>query len=874
MIVKTTNSNNYLYSHKNSTILYLHPLLVDVDNNSLFEIEDSYYRDKYDFLRNHICFNQINKNEFNYNLTSKEIENLFFNANKISFEVTRKCNLDCTYCINGKFYNKLNTPNGAKKIDDSKAIKLLKELNNKWSLLQNKKQVTIDFYGGEPLLNIKFIKKIIKYLKNNVKNIDFVYSMTTNGTLLIDNIEFLVNNNFIIYVSLDGNKTNNVYRVDHKKNETFDQVMFNIENIRENYPHFFKKNIFFNSVLHNKNSGVEILSFFKKQFNKDALITELGTANLDNKLKKEFDTIFEPRLNNHRTLNKDEYELFSKIKTSNTSEIIRSEFNNHSFNKNKFLSSTDKAKYLPTATCTPFSHSIFLTCEGYVLPCEKINHNFHLGYILRNKLYLNFSDISKRYNDYYKNISKSCTSCYAVKFCKTCIFDLNINDKKVKCKNYLNRNEFLSLLSHGISSLEEQTNYRKSNLQNWLYIEPYVYINVVKNDSILYNTITKKILLYENNSTIAKLLNPINFNNYLIEISEDDLIDIKEFIFDIRNLFFGDLIKKGSKLEKTSTKAPIIKIPPKSLSEDIENYKNLNKLSEISFYLNNKTCFENLEDVSILKNIHKQFHFSLAEETLYKEIEIDNITKILSQVKKMPLKKINIISGNIFKYDKIKDLIENLKEYSFDIKYYLYYYNLYCNIKDIELFKDSEMSIGITFPIKKKYLKILLDKLNNENFNYKLSFVITDRKDFEIADDLIKHFKITRYEFKPYYLSKNKSYTFFRENVFPSKKNLLNSQLTLMQLNLKKHVNRNFLGKFSILPNGDFFSNINHKSLGNVLNNSIENMIEMELLVRKNWKLTKSNLKPCANCIFNILCPNISNYEFIIGKNNLCTILK
>jgi hypothetical protein len=38
------------------------------------------------------------------------------------------------------------------------------------------------------------------------------------------------------------------------------------------------------------------------------------------------------------------------------------------------------------------------------------------------------------------------------------------------------------------------------------------------------------------------------------------------------------------------------------------------------------------------------------------------------------------------------------------------------------------------------------------------------------------------------------------------------------------------------------------------------------------WLRIRGNEKPCNQCVNRDLCPSISNYELVIGKNNLCNI--
>ena len=65
----------------------------------------------------------------------------------------------------------------------------------------------LNFYGGEPLLAINLIKKVVSFLKAESKeqNKSAHYSLTTNGSLLTDRIiQFLDKNSFSVELSFDG----------------------------------------------------------------------------------------------------------------------------------------------------------------------------------------------------------------------------------------------------------------------------------------------------------------------------------------------------------------------------------------------------------------------------------------------------------------------------------------------------------------------------------------------------------------------------------------------------------------------------------------------------------------------------------------------
>ncbi|MDL0414458.1 4Fe-4S cluster-binding domain-containing protein, partial [Clostridioides difficile] len=82
------------------------------------------------------------------------------NLSSIILQVTQNCNLRCDYCIySGSYSNRVHT-NKRMNIDVAKRsidylIKNSSQLN----------EVSVGFYGGEPLLEFDLIKQIVEYVK-------------------------------------------------------------------------------------------------------------------------------------------------------------------------------------------------------------------------------------------------------------------------------------------------------------------------------------------------------------------------------------------------------------------------------------------------------------------------------------------------------------------------------------------------------------------------------------------------------------------------------------------------------------------------------------------------------------------------------------
>jgi len=51
--------------------------------------------------------------------------------------------------------------------------------------------------------------------------------------------------------------------------------------------------------------------------------------------------------------------------------------------------------------------------------------------------------------------------------------------------------------------------------------------------------------------------------------------------------------------------------------------------------------------------------------------------------------------------------------------------------------------------------------------------------------------------------------------------------------------------------------------------NTLKEIVLYELSQTNSWKLTRDKIDPCKNCLFQQLCPPISNYELFFEKYNL-----
>ena len=257
-VIKLDNKHSYLYSN----------------SHKMFMLYKNGRRDDF-FVEDWITF----KTDY----SSEAIKMNLANLRQLLIEVTDACNLQCKYCGYGDLY--ANYDKREAKLQQFANVKLLIDhLSDLWRSEYNtsyNKNITVGFYGGEPLMNMRLIKETIAYLESlQDVNVSFSYNMTTNGVLLDKYMDFLVEKNFKLLFSLDGNEYNSGYRVDKQGKGSFSKVFPNIKLMQSTYPDFFDKNVNFNAVLHDRNSVEDVFSFIKQEFGKTPRVAELNTNGL------------------------------------------------------------------------------------------------------------------------------------------------------------------------------------------------------------------------------------------------------------------------------------------------------------------------------------------------------------------------------------------------------------------------------------------------------------------------------------------------------------------------------------------------------------------------------------------------------------------
>ena len=140
----------------------------------------------------------------------------------LCLHVAHTCNLNCSYCFaaQGKFHGEaalMSFETGKRALD------FLVEHSG------TRRNLEVDFFGGEPLMNFEVCKQLVAYARSIEKAAgkNFRFTLTTNGIGLTDEvIEWANKECYNVVLSLDGRKeVNDRFRVDLAGHGSYDRIV-------------------------------------------------------------------------------------------------------------------------------------------------------------------------------------------------------------------------------------------------------------------------------------------------------------------------------------------------------------------------------------------------------------------------------------------------------------------------------------------------------------------------------------------------------------------------------------------------------------------------------------------------------------------------
>lgn len=316
----------------------------------------------------------------------------------LCLHVAHDCNLKCNYCFaaQGDF-------GGAKELMSlevgKKSIDYLIENSG------NRRNLEVDFFGGEPLMNWEVVKELVQYgrEREKEKNKNIRFTITTNGVLLDDEkIKYINENMHNVVLSLDGRKVvNDAMRPTLNDKGSYDLIVPKFKKLVDERPkdkYYYVRGTF---TRQNLDFSKDVLHFADLGFGLTSVEPVVDSEENPYALREEdLPKIFEEYENlaveySDRLLNKDDFKFFHFMIDLNQGPCVI-----------KRLSG-----------CGAGSEYLAITPSGDVYPCHQFvgNEDFKLGNIAEE---LNIpKDLQSEFRNAHIYNKPDCKECWAKFYC-------------------------------------------------------------------------------------------------------------------------------------------------------------------------------------------------------------------------------------------------------------------------------------------------------------------------------------------------------------------------------------------------------------------------------------------------------------------------
>lgn len=338
---------------------------------------------------------------------------------QIVLQVTQNCNLRCSYCAySGSYFNRAHT-NKRMRVETA-----LRAVDFFLARSSGVEEVTIGFYGGEPVLEFDLIKQVVEHVEKHYPARKVRYNFTTNLTLFTDEvIDYVLEKNIQIMISIDGPQpVQDKYRTFVNGKGSFATVMANARRIRERDPNYYQT-CFTNTVASPGEDYESIREF-------------LDHSELFGPLHSSFTQVNDVGLKEavtygdeyYRMVRREKFKMLlftlGEIDSSRASRMFAQEKATILHTNRELIGggTLHSRKGHPGGPCVPGLHRFFVDVDGNFYPCERITEDaaFQVGNLDTG---FDLEKVEKIIN-VGRCTKEECLTCWAFLHCGTCIANM------------------------------------------------------------------------------------------------------------------------------------------------------------------------------------------------------------------------------------------------------------------------------------------------------------------------------------------------------------------------------------------------------------------------------------------------------------------
>lgn len=395
-------------------------------------------------------------------------------------------------------------------------------------------------------------------------------------------------------------------------------------------------------------------------------------------------------------------------------------------------------------------------------------------------------------------------------------------------------------------------------MKYWFYLETDTLISCNESAFLLYNTLSGKSHKQLIDKAFLYLLEKGLMERKCALVLSDDEINqnnLKDIITTVRNLYFGDLIP----INDNNSIAPYpfpsrLDFQEKKIFENSESRKTKNLIECIAEIFLYPISF----DERCSRGISPYFDATYFDDSFCvcpKYISfLQGISNKRLFLLNLPFSKNAMLSLDILWSQSIFQLV-------IFHSHMLNYISGHVSNVNLVLYVDSYDDIRL--------IESKIDSAIKDKNKVSLSFLVRNLKENVIVEKIIDNCGIEDTRIIPFYTKDNLD--FFEKYVYLDETDILKNVMTKREIFAKQLLNTNDYGRLLLFPNGDVYGNLNANKMGNIYEEPVCEILLNELFAKQSWFRVR-NEEPCCRCLYQWLCPSPSNYEFMIGKPNLCCI--
>lgn len=339
-------------------------------------------------------------------------------------ELTRKCNLRCSYCCySGEYRN--NRVHGMSSMKEYQIDLILSFIQKN----HRKLPVYIGFYGGESLLEYPMIQYCVSQARV-IWNDDVKFFLSTNGVQLSPNrIDWFVENGFQLNISVDGGECyHDRYRKNIYGEGSFQSIHNNLDYIKDCYPGYYNDNVHLLMTL----VDIRDLLSIAEEWNNDILLKDKAPVHISNLAPN-----YQKGVNkvNEEELRCKLYQFLEFYEVHPEYLVLKSFFDE------RIADWLNRSIYqLPTlnkmSTCMPYNRKVYIDVDGKIGVCEKMCDIYRIGDIYKG---FDWNEANKMVQQIAERRTRKCVSCPIVRLCDICLTSIDLSDDEqiVFCHNQM-----------------------------------------------------------------------------------------------------------------------------------------------------------------------------------------------------------------------------------------------------------------------------------------------------------------------------------------------------------------------------------------------------------------------------------------------------